>query len=256
MYQFNRVYRLIIGKSGQKGVEITPPFNIEFNIQKDTKENPNTSEITIYNLAPDTRAKVRKTDQFCVLYAGYDEYEGEILLAAGNIIDSRIDRNETDVKTILTLGDGWVNLRDSVVSLGYSGGIDAHTMIKAIAKQMSVHLVMNESLPNRTWAHGFSYYGAARNALHKVTQGTGLEWSIQNSTLQVIQKGKTTKRQAVVLNSSSGMIGFPQETQEGAREKAEVKDKKSGKNKDIVSSQQEKGGWRVTSLLIPQANVV
>ena len=30
MYKFNRVYRLLIGKAGGKGVEIKPPLQIEF----------------------------------------------------------------------------------------------------------------------------------------------------------------------------------------------------------------------------------
>ena len=254
MNKFDRVYRLIIGKEGQKGVEILPPFNIDFEIRKDTKEEPNQWQVTIYNLAPETREKINKPDLFCVLYAGYAEEEGEILIAAGHIVDSRIDRNETDVKTVLSVADGWVNVRDTAVSLGYGQGIDAHSIIKDIAKQMKLHLVMDAALPNRTWANGFSFYGAAKTALHKVVQGSGLEWSIQNNTLQIIEKGKTTKRTAVVLSSSTGLIGFPEQTQEGAREKAEVKDKKTGDNKKLVSAEQEKAGWRVNALLTPQIN--
>ncbi|KAG1582514.1 hypothetical protein G6F46_015223 [Rhizopus delemar] len=79
---------------------------------------------------------------------------------------------------------------------------------------------MADDVPDRRWQQGFSFYGAARTALHKVTQGTGLEWSIQNQQLQVGQRRGTTRRQAVVLAADTGMLGYPERTREAAREKA------------------------------------
>jgi hypothetical protein len=87
-----------------------------------------------------------------------------------------------------------------------------------------------------------------------VVQGTGLEWSIQNQTLQVIAKRGTTKRQAIVLAADSGLIGYPERMREGAREKARVKDERTGKRANLVSAAQQRDGWRVKSLLLPQIN--
>lgn len=76
---------------------------------------------------------------------------------------------------------------------------------------------------DRRRQQGFSFYGAARTALHKVTQGTGLEWSIQNQQLQVVRRRGTTRRKAVVLAGDTGLIGYPERTREAAREKARVR---------------------------------
>ena len=83
MCNFNRVYRLLVGKSGGKGVEIRPPLQIEFEIEKNAKPDPNIHRLKLYNLAPETIEAVSKPDGFCVLYADYAEDEGEVLMAAG-----------------------------------------------------------------------------------------------------------------------------------------------------------------------------
>ena len=51
--RFDRVYRLIIGPSGKKGIEIATPFRMTFDISKDTKEEPNTTTIRVFNLKED-----------------------------------------------------------------------------------------------------------------------------------------------------------------------------------------------------------
>jgi hypothetical protein len=119
---------------------------------------------------------------------------------------------------------------------------------------MGLTLVMGPNVPDRVWEHGFSFYGAAITALHKVVQGTGLEWSIQNGELQVVKSRGTTARTAVVLSAGTGLIGYPERTRLGAREKARVKDKASGDSKNIVSAAQQQDGWRVSTLLLPEIN--
>src|SRR5690606_37100836 len=159
-----------------------------------------------------------------------------------------------DVFTELEVRDGYVEIRDTAVSLGYGPGARASVIVREIARQMGLPLILEDDAPDRTWAHGFSFYGPARQALHKVVAGTGLEWSVQNQQRQVIARGGTTRRQAVVLAADSGLLGYPGRTREGAREKAKVKDRDTGEIRQIVSAQQQREGWRVTSLLLPSIN--
>ena len=251
MYKFNRVYRLLIGKSGGKGVEIRPPLQIEFEIEKNTKPDPNIHRLKLYNLAPETIEAVSKPDGFCVLYAGYVEDEGEVLMAAGGVVDAYTYREGTERITELSVADGWVELRDTAVSLGFGAGVAAHSIIREIAKQMNLTLAMDETLPNRIWRNGFSFYGAARRALDKIVAGAGLEWSVQNQTLQVVQKLQPTKRTAVVLAADSGLIGHPEKIRDGARDKAVPQ---NSRRKGRTEQSEPRDGWKVHSLLLPQIN--
>lgn len=254
MPRFNRDYRLLVGPAGRKGVEIAPPLRMTFDISKDTKEEPNEIKIRVWNLKPETRDAIVEPDSVAALYAGYAEEDGPLLLAYGTVLQGWTYFDGPDVITELDVLDGYAQIRDTVVSLGYGPGPQARLIITDIAKQMGLRLVMPDDAPDRVWQNGFSYYGAARVALHKVVQGTGLEWSIQNGELQVISRRGTTTRQGFVLSATSGLIGHPERTRQGAREKAKVRDQRTGDNRNIVSARQQRDGWRVNSLLLPTLN--
>ncbi|CUJ46182.1 MULTISPECIES: phage protein [Achromobacter] len=254
MPRFDRVYRLLVGKPNQKGVEIVQPIRITFDVRKDTEEEPNDHTIRVYNLAAATRRALEEPGLRCVLYAGYAEEGGPLLMASGSVVFAYTKFEQPDVVTELIVKDGYTEVRDTAISIGLGPGAQASTIIRDIARQMGLPLVMADDVADRRWQQGFSFYGAARTALHKVTQGTGLEWSIQNQQLQVVQRRGTTRRQAVVLAADTGLLGFPERTREAAREKAKVKDQTTGDNVNLVSAQQQRDGWRVQSLLLPTLN--
>lgn len=254
MPRFDRTYRLLVGRPGQKGVEIAPPLRIIFDISKDTSEDPNQIKIRIWGLSPATREAIVEPDNVAALYAGYEQEDGALLIAYGTVLRGWTFFDAPEVITELEVLDGYAEIRDTVVSLGYGPGVRARLIIEGIARQMGLRLIMAQDAPDRVWQNGFSYYGAARVALHKAVQGTGLEYSIQNGELQVIARRGTTTRQGFVLAADSGLIGVPERTRQGAREKARVRDQRTGDNRDIVSSRQQADGWRVTSLLLPTLN--
>lgn len=254
MARFDRVYRLLVGKPNQKGLEIRQPMRVTFEVSKDAQEEPNDHKIRIYNLAADTRRALEEPGLRCVLYAGYAEEGGPLLMASGSVVYAYTWYELPDVVTELAVKDGYTEVRDTAVSIGLGPGAQASAIIRDVARQMGLPLVMADDVPDRRWQQGFSFYGAARTALHKVTQGTGLEWSIQNQQLQVVGRRGTTRRKAVVLAADTGLIGYPERTREAAREKARVRDSQTNDDVRLVSARQQLDGWRVTSLLLPTIN--
>lgn len=251
MSRFRRVYRLVVGRTGQPALVVEAPLRIVFEIAKSTEEEPNFHTIKVYNLKPDHRREFERKDTRVVLYAGYADEQGALLMAAGSVVDAFTFFDGPDVVTELRVADGYIEIRDTAVSLGYGPGIASSTILRDLAGKMGLPLLLGDDVPERTWANGFSFYGAARTALHKITAGAGAEWSIQNQELQVIAKRGVTRREAVVLAADSGLIGYPERTHENAREKATVKDKQTGNDARLVSAKQQRHGWRVTSLLLP-----
>lgn len=254
MARFDRVYRLLVGKPNQKGLEIRQPMRVTFEVSKDAQEEPNDHKVRIYNLAADTRRQLEEPGLRCVLYAGYAEEGGPLLMASGSVVYAYTWYELPDVVTELAVKDGYTEVRDTAVSIGLGAGAQASAIIRDVARQMGLPLVMADDVPDRRWQQGFSFYGAARTALHKVTQGTGLEWSIQNQQLQVVGRRGTTRRKAVVLAADTGLIGYPERTREAAREKARVRDSQTNDDVRLVSARQQLDGWRVTSLLLPTIN--
>lgn len=259
MARFDRVYRLLVGKTGGQGLEIVPPIRMTFDIAKTAAEESNDAKITVYNLAAQTRRTLEEPGLRCVLYAGYVQEGGPLLMASGSIVYAYTRYDQPNVVTELTVKDGYVEVRDTAISIGLGPGARASDIIRDIARQMGLPLIMADDAPDRRWEQGFSFYGAARTALHKVTQGTGLEWSIQNQQLQVVQRLGTTRRQAVVLAVDTGLLGQPERTRAAASEKAKSKAKAPGQagaaapagTAKPASGQQQRDGWKVKSLLLP-----
>jgi len=248
MPRFRRTFRLVVGPAGGQGTVVLPPMQIQFDVQKDAEEDPNVHSIRVYNLSPSTRKALEKPDLRAYLYAGYEEESGPILLAAGTVVDAFTRFESPDVVTELAVADGYGELRDSAVSLSYGPGASSSTIIQDVAKKMGLLLNMPASLAPRVWEHGFSFYGPARAALHKLCKGAGLEWSIQNQTLQVVAIKGVTERSVVVLNSQTGLIGSPERVREASREKD------AGGAKGAKSERQRRDGWRIRSLLLPWLN--
>ena len=250
---FDRVYRLLVGKKGEsKGLEITE-LRITFEIEKTAKKNPNKSSIKIYNLKKDTREELEKPDTRCLLYAGYKDDAGALLIFSGAVTFAWSKFELPDVITEFELGDGSVEIRDTTISVGYDKGVKSTQVLNDVSKKMGTPLTLPSDAPTRVWEHGLSHHGSARSLLDKVTKGTGLEWSIQNGNLQVIKSGMVTTRQGIVLSADSGMIGSPERERKSKDGTAEVKDT-SAKKVDVKKATKTYDGWSVKTLLLPQLN--
>jgi len=248
MARFRRVYRLVVGPAGGQGIVVEAPIHIEFDVEKDGEEEPNVHTFRLFNLAEATRAAMERPDMRAYLYAGYEEEGGAILMAGGTVVDSFTSFEAPDVITELAVADGYAEIRDSAVSLSYGAGASSEAIVADVARQMGLVLNMPQSLPPRTWQHGFSFYGPARAALHKLCRGAGMEWSVQNEALQVVATNGVTERSVVVLNAASGLLGSPERVREGSRETD------AGGKKGKPSKKQRRDGWRVRSLLLPWVN--
>lgn len=254
MALFDRIYKLVIGRVGENtGFEITD-LKITFNIQKTLSRSPNKNNVKVWNLSPQTRAELEKPDTRCILYAGYSEDSGLLLLFQGNVMFAYTSFEDANVITEFELGDGEIEYRNSTVSLGYAEGTSSRQILIDTAKQMGLPISIADDASDFVYPNGFSYHGAARNALTKATKAAGLTWSIQNGFVQIMQSGGSTSRQAVVLSADSGMIGSPERERQSAAEVARVRDLPTGQNRNIVSAARQYDGWRVKSLLMPTIN--
>jgi len=243
---FDRVYRLQVGTKGSNtGTEITD-LRIQFNIEKTAKKNPNKSSIKIYNLQQSTREEFEKPDTRCLLYAGYKEEQGPLLIFNGNVTFAWTQFDGADVVTEFELGDGQKEIRDTTVSVGYKKGVKSGQVLKDVAKQMGMPLTLPSNAPERLWNNGLSYYGPAHTLVDKVTKATGLEWSMQNGTLQVVESGMVTTRAGILISMDSGLLKHPERMRKDKTENSKKK-----KSKDPLK---QADGWKVDCLLMPTLN--
>lgn len=58
-------------------------------------------------------------------------------------------------------------------------------------------------------------YGMARDYLRQSSEASEATWSIQDGKLQLVARTGTLPDQAILLNSKSGLVGTPEQTNDG-----------------------------------------
>lgn len=209
MALFDRVASLVVGQSGGKGILIKD-LRFSFNIEKSATETLNHSTVKIFNLNPDNRRLVETPNNALILKAGYAQDIGAITIFTGIVRRSLTVREGVDWVTELEMDDGLLAYRDSQLSVGFAPGIPAVDVLRYIANTFNLPVrSLPDGISNKIYPKGFPAVGRTREAMNKVCNFLGLEWSIQNQEIQILTKGGATKRTALVISGDTGMIGSP-----------------------------------------------
>lgn len=218
--QYIRECTLLVVTRGGDTLDLSQ-MRIKFSIKQSESMTPNTADIRIYNLSEDTARAIRNEFTRVILQAGYPGNIGVIF--QGNIKQVILGRESaTDTFIDLNCGDGDRAYNFAVVSTTLAAGSTPLDQINAAVNPMSskgVTLGSSGTLPATKLPRAKSMYGNAREYLRNVAQTTKQSWSIQNEKIAFIPVQSYAKGAAVVLTSDTGMIGTPQQTNEGVNVK-------------------------------------
>ena len=214
MTLFDRQYRFSFGPAGGAGSEIgatTPDsptaIRINFNIEKADCENPNNARFSLWNLNPQHLAMLNEKDCVVQLRAGYGNHMSLCFTGVITFINTIMDGG--DRETILEACDGRVALRDTYVSLSYSGVVSGRTVVNDIAAQMGLAVTHSHNVVLADIPHGFSFVGLGRVGLDKAVASSGAQWQIYNGVLQIKNHRDTMNRQVYTLSAETGLIRIP-----------------------------------------------
>jgi len=258
---FDREVSLVIGQSGGKGIEVAA-LRIDFSVEKTSTETLNNSTIEIYNLSPDSQKLIETPNNAVILKAGYKQDTGAKTIFIGIVRRSLTVRNGSDWVTKLELDDGLIAYRDSKRAFSFPAGVSGLAVLQNVAGSFGLDVRQLPSIQDKTYPAGFSFVGRSREAMAKVCNYLGLEWSIQNQEIQVIKKGGATQRTAIFLSEDTGLIGSPALEAKTLSDKAAAKEgitvnsagviKRRTANADgEVDTKLEVQGYKVVSLLQP-----
>jgi hypothetical protein len=262
MALFDRVASLTVGQSGKEGILIED-LRFSFKIEKRLTETLNNSTLSIYNLNPDSRKLVQTPNNAVILKAGYRNDAGAVTCFVGIVRRCLTVRDGVDWRTDFELDDGLIAYRDSKHSMSFAPGRKGIDVMIAVANKFNLPIrALPENISNKTYPQGWAFVGRTREAMTSVCQYLGLEWSIQNQEIQILKKGGSLKRTAIVLSSDTGMIGSPALEAKTMSEKAAAKIGISATSAGVIKRRKEdaKGevddmleiqGYKITSLLQP-----
>lgn len=216
-----RECKLIVGKDNGEGLDLSS-LRITFKTKKGDAETPNSAEINVYNLSDETASKIKKEFTQVFLEAGYVNNVG--LIFRGNIRQVRIWR-ENGVDKILSIlaadGDKAYNFATVNKTLAAGSrpadrvGVCQESFKEKGAGESYAPDPGGEALPR-----GKVMYGMARKYMRDEARNTDSEWSFQDGKMQMVSKTGYLPGEAVVLTSETGLIGTPEQTNDGINLKA------------------------------------
>ncbi len=189
-----------------------PGLRIVFRVTKTNAKAPNTSEITIYNLAQETRAKLQQKGLRVLLEAGYVA-TGIARVFVGDVRTADPIGDGVNWKMVLKCGDGERSFRFARAAESFAGGTTVGDVVRYCAAQMGLALgnsTTQAAKLSTQLAHGWTSHGAASTELDRILRSVGYRYSIQDGEIQILAPGESLAQTVPLLSPETGLVGWPE----------------------------------------------
>ena len=206
--------------------ESKPILRVVFRVEKNLQRDPNTAELTIYNLGKESRVAlgeqdpnqiaIRKTITTTIL-AGY--YGNTDLIFTGDLEYGVSKRLGNEWITSLQSADGGKQLRSSRINVSFNSSTLLNDVLKTGAEALGVGLgnitqELAKGAPRSSaqeYVKGLVLSGQASTELDKIIRRAGFNWSVQDGQIQLIRPGGVLNpNDAILLKQGTGLIGVPE----------------------------------------------
>ncbi len=193
----------------------SPGLRVTGKATKTLKPEPNKCDLVVYNLSPDHRQSLTKAKRPTVTVAA--GYKGQITqIFYGQALHVRHERRGADITTTVSTTDAGDKAQTARVHKSFKEGTKPGEVLKELTKALGVKVGnLNETVRKLNAGKGASIYlsgcvldGHAPEYLTSLCRSAGLEWSVQDGTLQVLNLGTALAARAIVLDESN-LIGTP-----------------------------------------------
>lgn len=216
--QWIRKCSLVVSDNTGKAIELSS-LRVNFNVRHAIIETPNTLVARVYNLNSTTRQKVENEFTKVTLTAGYEGNFGkifdgtikQIFRGRESAVDDYLDIFAADAD----LAHNW-----GVINRTLSAGYSKDQIYDAIAGSISKFDVQPGTAPDELKntpqaPRGRVLWGMTRDEARRLAEDHHMSWNINNSELSFLPLTAYKPGTEAVISSQTGMIGIPQQTQDG-----------------------------------------
>lgn len=217
--QTRRALTLEIGKvkieteAGKAGLRVT------FAVDRDTEPTPNAADIAVFNLAPDTRAKLSGSELPCRLSVGYGKESKQVYFGVVRKISHTYAG--VDVVTSIATGDGEESSKVATINRSFVKGTPVAKVLDALIAATNfgrgnVGEIAGVALPfGQTLVRPWSYAGPTVDALDAFCRSLGVRWSVQAGDFQFLRtETPYTATMGPLVAPQTGLIGSPRQDTE------------------------------------------
>jgi hypothetical protein len=224
MLLFDRRVKLTIAppapglKVKMQSAIVIEQLKVKFKVVKNLRKEPNTGEITIWNLAPTTRAQLQAKGCRVWLSAGYAPAPGQpgtvSQIFQGDARFIQHTREGADWLTKIELGDAERAFKHSRANSSHKGGTTRASVLSKVAKSAGwdpgdLSLAVNYPELQDVLQNGYAAHGPTVKVIDDLLKPKGFTWSLQNGGLQILPLKGYMPAPAVQLDSDHGLIGSP-----------------------------------------------
>lgn len=213
--KFGRKVIVQLGNKSYEGLRVT------FSINKTVSGEPNTADITIYNLGWTTVADLAYDyrNLRVRLLAGYESFAN--LLFEGNITHDGFEIDDTGTDRLLKIRaqTGIRRYQSARVNISFEVGTSYAQILREVARQMGYPSTTVIDTPEleKTIQTGVSFEGRASSYLDRLARTIGADWSDQDGSLQILPRGRFLPNTGPRFSPELGnLIGSPKPTDIGA----------------------------------------
>lgn len=218
---FGRRYKLIVGTGGTGGIEVSD-LHCTFTVEKSMSTDANPSVIQIFNLAPNTRNNIMTSGKRIIIEAGYKGPQYGLIFDGDIVQTLKRANNGIDKITEIISQDGDVFLNSGFISVSYSAGQTSQSIIEGMAgiadKEMSLGSI-SENLKGTQLARGKAMFGQPKDYARKIAKGEGALFYVCDRKINLVKPMDLPKDEIVSLSPHSGLIGTPEQTEDGVKAK-------------------------------------
>lgn len=186
-------------------------LRVAFRVEKTLRREPNTTEVTVWNLKEASRALLQSKPLIVRLDVGYDGLLERLF--QGDMIWSESRHEGVDWASRILIGDGDRAVRHARVNRSYRGGVTVRDALKQAADAMGLTIppdVLSKSALGGQFVAGVTLQGRAAIELSRLLDPLGLDWSIQDGRLQILDKRTPRAGDVISISQDSGLIGSPE----------------------------------------------
>lgn len=217
--QWLRKASLIV--SGETTAIDLSDMHFRFHVMQSNEEQPNNASIRIYNLSDDTVKRItnRTPVEFSAveLKAGYQDGNFGTVFA-GSIKQYRRGRESaTDTYFDILAASNDVEYNFGTVSDSVIAGSSYEEVVKRASSGMGLSStpIVPPAFSGARITRGKVLWGMGRVIARNLANSQKAGWSIQNGKMTIIPLNSYLPGEIIVLNSNTGMIGIPEQTNEG-----------------------------------------
>lgn len=231
--QWLRFVQVVVGKGG-KGLDIRATdqdgLRIVATIEKTVRSQPNTGNITLYNLHPDDERLLLNEFDDVIVSAGYRERQPSAgqaqddpslfvthMVFRGNIKHSVAYWEEQDRKVDVQAADGDKDYREAIVQASLEAGSSDESEVRAALKSMLNTKPGFIDAKKVKRSRGKVILAPAREVLTKAAINNDAHWSIQDGNLQMVRSDGVLPSEAVEVSRETGLLGAPEVSDKGIR---------------------------------------